>query len=287
MATSQSHTLGEFIGSFFEDLMKEPISAYAKKNNLYFDATGPRKARRGKKLTWTDTHGSKHDLDFVLEKDGNDETIGDPVAFIELAWRRYTKHSKNKVQEIEGAINPICERYKLIKPFKGAILAGQFTDTSIQQLKNDGFHVLYIPFDKLVQSFKKYGIDITFDEDTKESEIRKKIKDITKASTKTKIEKIKADILESCNKEIVQFISELNASFSRKIKSICVLPLHGLRTEVANIDNAIDYIIGYSKIPAKNKLEYIEVIVTYNNGTIIQCQFKEKNQAIEFLEKLK
>ncbi len=70
MAKSQSHTLGEFIGTFFEDLMKKPISEFAEKSGLYFDTIGPRKARKGKKLTWTDVHGSKHDLDFVLEKGG-------------------------------------------------------------------------------------------------------------------------------------------------------------------------------------------------------------------------
>ena len=68
MANSQSHKLGEFIGAFFEDLMKKPFSDFADKNGLYFDTIGPRKARRGKKVTWTDIHGSKHDLDFVLEK---------------------------------------------------------------------------------------------------------------------------------------------------------------------------------------------------------------------------
>jgi hypothetical protein len=109
MATSPSHTLGEFIGSFFEDLMKKPISEFATTENLYFDSAGVRKARPGKKVTWTDVHGSRHDLDFVLEQGGTDAVIGNPVAFIELAWRRYTKHSKNKVQEIEGAVNPICE----------------------------------------------------------------------------------------------------------------------------------------------------------------------------------
>jgi len=106
MAKSQSHTLGEFIGAFFEDLMKKPIRDFANKNGLFFDTVGPRKARGGSKLTWTDVHGSKHDLDFVLEKGGTEEIIGEPVAFIELAWRRYTKHSKNKAQEISGTSMP-------------------------------------------------------------------------------------------------------------------------------------------------------------------------------------
>lgn len=288
MATSQSHTLGEFIGAFFEDLMKKPICEFANKNGLFFDTVGPRKARGGSKLTWTDVHGSKHDLDFVLEKGGTEDTIGEPIAFIELAWRRYTKHSKNKVQEISGAVNPICEKYKLSKPFKGAILSGQFTDNSLNQLKNDNFHVLYIPFEKLVQAFKVHGFDIDFGEDTKEADLRKKFAAVSKKANKPQLEKVREEILKSCETEIKQFVTELSASYHRKIKSICILPLHGKRhEEVGDIEKAINFINGYSNIPNDQQLEYIEVIITYNNGTIVQGQFKEKAEAVDFLSKIK
>lgn len=54
-----------------------------------------------------------------------------------------------------------------------------------------------------------------------------------------------------------------------------------------DVEKAIDFINGYENIPEENHLEYIEVIVTYNNGTLIQCQFKEKADAIDFLIKIK
>lgn len=287
MAISQSHILGEFIGSFFEDLMKKPVREFAQKHGLYFDTVGQRKARGGKKLTWTDVHGSKHNLDFVLEKGGTEEVIGDPVAFIELAWRRYTKHSKNKAQEIAGAVNPICEKYKLSKPFKGAILSGQFTENALNQLKNDDFHVLYIPFEKLVNAFSTFGLDIDFDEDSKEADLKKKYAAVSKRSNKALLENVREEILSSCDTEIKQFIYELEASYTRKIKSICILPLHGTRTEVVDVEKAIAFINGYTNISVNQKLEYIEVIVTYNNGSIIQCQFKTKAEAVSFLNMIK
>ena len=286
MATSQSHTLGEFIGAFFEDLMKKPIREFANKHSLYFDTIGKRKARGGKKLTWIDIHGSKHDLDFVIEKGGTEEVIGEPIAFIEIAWRRYTKHSKNKAQEIAGAVNPICEKYKLSKPFKGAILSGQFTENSLNQLKKDDFHVLYIPFEKLVQAFNIHGLDIDFDEDSKESDLKKKYSTISKRSNQSLLENVRREILNECDKEIKQFISELEASYTRKIKSICILPLHGTRTEVVNVEKAINFINKYENLPDNSTLEYIEVIVTYNNGSIIQCQFKSKDEAVDFLRRI-
>lgn len=286
MATSQSHTLGEFIGAFFEDLMKAPIREFASQHGLYFDTFGSRSARVGKKVTWTDVHGSRHDLDFVLEKGGTNDVVGEPVAFIELAWRRYTKHSKNKVQEIAGAVNPICEKYKLCSPFKGAILSGLFTENSLTQLRNDNFHVLYIPFEKLVEAFNVHGLDVDFDEDTTDAEIRRKFRAVSKKTNAPLLEKVREEILKDCSSEINQFVSELITSFKRKIKNICILPLHGRQTEVLGVSQAIDFIAGYTRIPENHHLEYIEVIVTYNTGTIIQGKFKGKDEAIAFLKKL-
>lgn len=287
MAKSQSHTLGEFIGDFFENLMKRPIREFAEKNGLYFDSAGPRKVRKGKKVTWTDIHGSRHDLDFVLEKGGTEETIGDPVAFIELAWRRYTKHSKNKVQEIAGAVNPLYEKYKLGRPFKGAILSGQFTGNALEQLKKDNFHVLYIPFDKLVRAFRLYGFDICFDEDTKESDLRKKYVAVSKKTSRQLLESVREEIFSSCKIELDNFIAELSASYRRKVKSVRILPLHGKCTEVMDVRKAIEFINEYSTIPVHHELQYIEVFVSYNNGTSIHCQFKEKVEAVDFLERLR
>ena len=287
MATSQSHTLGEFLRTFFENLMKEPVREFAAANGLYFDCFGERKARKGKKVTWTDIHGSKHDLDFVLEKGGTDNAVGEPVAFIELAWRRYTKHSKNKVQEISGAVNPICQRYEATNPFKGAILSGQFTENSLNQLKNDDFHVLYIPFDKFVQAFRKHGLDVYFDESTSEMELERKYAEVSKESNRPILDDVCADLLKSCRDEIRQFVSELSFACNRRIKSVSLLPLHGTRVEIPDIDDAISYVAGYSGLPEGHRLEYIEVTVKYSNDSVIQCQFMEKREVIDFLNRIR
>ncbi|PYU96302.1 MAG: hypothetical protein DMG25_02190, partial [Acidobacteria bacterium] len=64
-----------------------------------------------------------HDLDYVLERGGTEDTLGVPIAFIESAWRRYTKHSKNKAQEIEAAVMPIALTFARHQPFCGAVVA--------------------------------------------------------------------------------------------------------------------------------------------------------------------
>lgn len=282
MAESPSHILGELIGNFFEDAMKKPIEKFAVENSLYFDTIGEREARKGKKITWEDADGNHHDLDYVLERGGTDQKIGLPVAFIELAWRRYTKHSKNKAQEISGAINPIVERFRSTQPFKGAILSGEFTSNSLEQLKSQGFSVLYITFNDLVSSFKANGLDIYFDEETSESELSK-IVDKWKATSESVLAKIRNDLLKRCSTKVNAFVKELSTSVNRRIKSIHILPLHGSSVLLSSIDSAIKYINEYESLPLDAELQYIEIIVRYTNGSHIDCHFKNKQQTIDFL----
>jgi len=104
----------------------------------------------------------------VIERDGTSGNQGRPVAFIEAAWRRYTKHSKNKAQEIQGAILPIAEKHRWDTPFLGAIIAGEFTGNSISQMESVGFNVLYIPYDTIVDAFSSQNVAVKFDEETED-----------------------------------------------------------------------------------------------------------------------
>lgn len=282
MAASPSHVLGELIGNFFEDVMKSPIKKLCEKYNVYFDAIGTRKARSSKKITWTDINGSQHDLDYVIERNGSETKIGSPIAFIELAWRRYTKHSKNKAQEIAGAINPIAEKYKEFAPFKGVILSGVFTEASLTQLKSEGFNVLYIPFEKVVKSFKKYGLDIFFDESTPRSELAQIVKNWEACSN---LEKIKKDFIKTNIKEIDEFLKALENSIRRQIEYVFVLPLHGKEMRFTDIKQAISYLTEYSAIPEDAIIDRYVVGLAFNDGSQINCIFRDKEMAIDFLHR--
>ena len=165
MATSPSHRWGQIIGQeFLEVAMHALLSETARKHQLFLDQKGQRTARSGKKIAWVDMFGNTHDLDFVLEKHGSDTQIGTPVAFIESAWRRYTKHSRNKAQEIQGAILPLVQTHGNHAPFIGVILAGDFTDGAKAQLRSHRFRVLHFSYESLVAAFKAGKIDASFDE---------------------------------------------------------------------------------------------------------------------------
>ncbi len=54
MAESLAHTFGQIIGNVLEGAIEPALQKFADEHGLYLDKKGPRKAREGKKVTWTD-----------------------------------------------------------------------------------------------------------------------------------------------------------------------------------------------------------------------------------------
>lgn len=281
MAESPAHKFGQIIGDLLELALEPHLQKFARKHKLYLDKKGIRKARSGKKVSWTDSNGNKHDLDFVLERGGTKNKIGAPVAFIESAWRRYTKHSRNKAQEIQSAILPLAMKYKSSSPFVGVVLAGVFTGGALTQLKSLGFGVLYFPYDTVVKAFAKYEINAAFDEKTGEADFRKKINTWNKLLNKEDVAK---ELLKLNKKSVDEFLSLLSNSVSRFIERIIILPLHGQENVSNNVTEAIDFIKKYSEEKPKRPLSKYEIIIKYNTGDRIEANFKDKNDSINFLE---
>jgi len=239
MAKSPAHKFGQIIGDLLEVAVERILIPISNENNLFLDKKGKRPARKGKKVAWKDMFGNIHDLDFVLEKDGTSDRIGTPIAFIESAWRRYTKHSRNKAQEIQGAILPLIDTHKLSCPFVGVVIGGVFTEGAIAQLKSIGFSVLYFSYNSIIKSFETVKIDAAFDEDTPDSAFSKKIKDYSKLNGQQK-EKIIKKLLELNNDSVNAFLQDLKDAVQRQVKEIFILPLHGNQTKLDNVQDAIE-----------------------------------------------
>lgn len=281
MAISHSHKFGQIIGDLLELAIQPHLEVFAEKHGLYLDKKGERPARKGKKVTWVDNKGNKHDLDFVIERGGSDSKIGQPIAFIESAWRRYTKHSRNKAQEIQSAILPLQAKYHASSPFIGVVLAGVFTGGAITQLESIGFNVLYFSYESVIAAFAKYGIDACFDEQTEEDNFVQKIESWEKSEHKEDIAKFLFEI----NKESVdKFFSSLEVSVSRFIEQIIILPLHGQELSIMTIPEAIDFLSTYEEDAAcPHPINHYEIIIRYNTGDRINATFKVKGDAISFL----
>lgn len=282
MAISPSHKFGQIIGDALEAAILPVLMDFAKQYGLYLDRKGQRACRKGLKCSWTDLHGNTHDLDFVLERGGTEFEKGTPVAFIETAWRRYTKHSRNKAQEIQGAIEPLAETYKHAGPFKGTVLAGVFTEGALEQLRSLGFTVLFFPYETVISAFKHVGIDAFFDENTPDMDCQNKVDQWNNLSDADR-EKAPKALLEGNQAGLKNFMASLTANVVRQIDRILILPLHGKKYEVMTIDDAVKLIESYSESVEVSHFERYEIQIRFSNANEIIGRFNDKPSAIEFL----
>ncbi len=291
MAESSSHKFGQELGKLIEnivlnDILKPSLQEFVKNKNYYLDWQRTRTARSGKKVTWEDKYENKHDLDFVIEIDGNDKQLGTPVAFIECAWRRYTKHSKNKAQEIQAAILPIIELHNLSAPFYGAVLAGEFTKPALDQLRNNGFAIIYIPYQDVVAAFKEINFDIAFDETTPDKAYTTASKHLADLSSSDR-EKLGEALILVSKQEVDRFMDTLRNSLERYIAKIILIPLFGTKYEFKRIDDALIELNTLDINRPSGEFERFEVIVDYNNNDTIRATFQDKTSLAAFLRKLK
>ncbi|MBU0508383.1 DNA methylase [bacterium] len=283
MAESQAHRFGQIIGEVLETALIPVFRQFARQHGIYLDMKGQRKCRDGLKCSWKDKYGNYHDLDFVFERGGTARKLGVPIAFIETAWRRYTKHSRNKAQEIQGAILPLADTYRNSAPLVGVVLAGVFTKGALVQLQSVGFKILYFPYDSVIEVFKKHGIAADFDEDTSEKEFQHKIQDY-ECLTNTQRTKLARELIATHESDVKYFIDALTTAVSRQVKRIIVLPLYGMHHEMKTIPEAIQFVEAYKQTKSlSDYIERYEIYVTFNNGNEVDGRFGDKASAIDFL----
>lgn len=294
MAESYAHRWGQIIGDVFEQFVRDMLRSIADKHGLYLDYKKPRRARAKQsgrdlsKVTWQDSYGNRHDLDYVLERGGTEDMLGVPIAFIESAWRRYTKHSKNKVQEIEAAVLPIALTFSRHQPFCGAVLSGEFTRSALAQLESKGFSVLHIPYESILEAFQEVGIDASsVDRITTEEEFQRKIVQWEALPQPETGERFLKALYRMHAAGVAEFQARLEASLLRGVVSVRLAVLRGHTVECADIESAIVYLIEEEKAHRLREdvehREMFEIVVRFNNGAKIEATFPTRPEAIAFL----
>lgn len=286
MAKAPVHKLGQLIGEFVESHFKKELDDICQQRQLFLDVVGVhRTARKGKKVTWFDVYGSKHDLDFVIEKGGTEDRLGLPVAIIECAWRRYTKHSKNKAQEIQGAVLPIAAKYKYHKPFLGAVIAGEFTAPSVTQLNACGFETIYFEYADIVQAFAESDAVIQYGETTTDEDALTMVATF-EGLTDQQLETIFDRIVVLSQVEVDKFKRTLVDSLDRQVDQVVIAPLFGSNTTFDTIDDAVDFLNRDELTIAPEDIEYRElwVLIRYSNGDKIEGTFKTRERAEKFIK---
>ena len=285
MAQSPAHTWGQIIGKTVEDSLEPTFQQIAKEYRLYLDRAGKRAVRNGKKVTWKDKFGNSHDLDFVFERSGFQNKLGDPVGFIEVAWRRYTKHSKNKAQEIQAALLPVAEHYAMFAPFCGAVVSGDFTENALAQLRSEGFRVLYLPYSRVMDAFDSIGIDARTEEQTSVLELERKIVK-WRLLTNGKRAKVQQNLMKLCESELSVFVADLSACFARQIDQLIILPLFGAEQIFSVVDDALEFLKGDITRSENDDFIRVEIEIRYGNGDSVRGRFENYRMAREFLNRV-
>ena len=283
MAESPAHQFGQYLGYLLEALLLPELVQFAEKYGVYVDKHGDRPARSGKKVTWVDKFGNRHDLDFVVERGGSATQVGRPLAFIEAAWRRYTKHSKNKAQEIQGAVLPLSEKFYWDRPFLGAFLAGHFTPGSLNQLASLGFNIVYISYENYVAAFASCGIDIRFDELTEDSKFSECMAKITEGGAELE-ERVISELAASSREEIDAFLEKLHNKLMRYVESITIVVLYGSIHEFSEVESAIKFVSSYHLHPEEGEFRGFEAIIKYSNADRVEGRFGAEAELRKFLE---
>ena len=258
----------------------------AEEFELYLDYKHARPVRDGKrKVAWQDSYSNVHDLDFVLEESGSEEQQGHPRAFIEIAWRRYTKHSRNKAQEIQGAVLPLAETYSQHSPFLGAVLAGEFTEASQDQLRSHGFHIAYVTYDMIVHAFRNAGIEVSYEQDTTDTASNRKVRAYNRLTSSERKE-LRRKLRTSFAAELDPFFDALRNNLGRRVTRIVMLALSGTSVQFDDVESAIRFVDRYDESTPPTAFDHYELDVRYSNGRDVQGSFPNKQDCIDFLRLL-
>lgn len=283
MAESPSHRFGQVVGNLLEEILKPELLRFCEERGLYLDRHGARvNVRKGRKVSWEDKYGNSHDLDFVIEKGGSENKRGRPVAFIEAAWRRYTKHSRAKAQEIQGAVLPIAEKFELEAPFLGAVLAGIFTAPSLEQLRSLNFNIVYLPYESIVQAFGEVGINARFDESTPDNSFRECVDLIERLSNEDR-EKVKRSILAENQAQFKDFFVKLRRKLDRTTERVTVVPLFGAVHSFETATDAVRFIEEFDPAISAGEFQKYEVTIVFSNSDEVRGTFSDQGDATHFL----
>lgn len=283
MAQSPSHRVGQIIGDALEESVAPLLQGIADEYGLFLDQKGDRPARGKRRLmTWVDSANNKHNLDFVLERGGTADTAGAPVAFIEVAWRRYTKHSVNKAGEISNALIPLRQTFANTRPFTGAVVAGEWTAGGLTHMLSQGIQVLFVPREAVVDAFAQFGIDLSFGEDTPEAHLAAQVDAWDALSGQQRAGLIQT-LANMVPENYAKFRERIVNHLTRRVTRVLVLPLFGSTLTFDTTEDAANALLSIDDVVPDPALLRVEIQIRYSNDDRIEANFESAPDAIDFL----
>ena len=285
---SPGHKLGQIIGTALETQFGPNLERLVTDlgSDYYLDRRGPRPARPGKNnITWVDSKGSKHNLDYVIERGGTATRIGKPVAFVEVAWRRYTKHAINKAGELISTLIPLRESYETSCRAVGAVVSGEWTNGALERMRGQGILVANVDYPVVHTAFLTEGeVDIDIleraDEHTKRALLAR-----LDALTPAQMEAIGRRLFAGAGERFSRFLDSLRLAVSSAIVEVIVSSSFSASHGFGSVEEAIEFL--GSVEPNREEAEFSAYVieVRWSNGDHISGRFSDKGKALEYLQR--
>lgn len=151
--------LGEAVGAIMETALNEYLKEHVQQFNCHLISKG-RKNKKGKetKLLLYDNYGTQYNIDSVIANEAMQ-----PLIILESKYIRYKKHNRDKGSWLCTAHNAVKRRYNSIRS-SIAILAGNWSKSSIAMMKSQDINIFLIPFKTIVDLLAKHNIKFDWGE---------------------------------------------------------------------------------------------------------------------------
>ena len=204
---TQNHgsAIGEAIGSLLELALHDALHKICKGLSLELlthGGTATKTSTTKKKLLISDDGGTKYNLDGIIINEGRQ-----PIVLLESKWIRYKKHNRDKGSWIANSHREIKKKYPTVRGSL-ALLAGEWSLTSLEMLEQAQITVIRIAFDQVADRLLEDGIDIRWEEkDRVKSEVAWRKFQKLDAGV---IKRIGKDLLDLVKFDLIHFMQTIN-----------------------------------------------------------------------------
>lgn len=212
----------EAVGAEMEKALNDFLTNLVESRGYHFLSKSPVKNKSGshKKLLLYDKFGTAYNLDAVIANESMQ-----PLILIESKYIRYKKHNRDKGSWVCTAHPALRRRYDSIRS-SIAVLAGNWSSTSLTMMKSFDINLFLIPFSRICDLLAKYKINFNWGEkdretakdawkkysvltDSQQSEIGSEMVNVVKDELETLVLSILDDTLE---REVSRITIELHSN---------------------------------------------------------------------------
>lgn len=247
--------IGEAIGAQMELALNSLLEKLCSTIGYHFIYSG-QKITGKKKLLMYDNFGTYYNIDSVIANESMQ-----PLIVFECKYIRYKKHNRDKGSWLCTSHPAIRKRYKSIRS-SIAVLAGNWSSSSLSMIKSFDINVFLIPFERICGFLSTYGIDFRWGEKERDK-ARAAWEKYTDLSEEQRYS-IGNEMISLIEDDLTNLIkSILDESIKREIERVTV-ELHSNIGEVKTLDfNCISEAVDFL-----NSEEFQEIFITTDSPTL-------------------